>query len=123
MKSLNVKFKSAFRQANPAAKFTDLFYKELVSEPLHVLQKIYQQHGSSITPQLQQQFMETEDKNTINRFGKHSYQLADFNLTREEVNKTMQFYTVIQKTSNRPTLGKTSRSDDFGMPSCAKDED
>ena len=81
-----------FREANPDAKFTDLFYRDLVTEPMKPLEGIYRSHGGSISAELHQRFMAIENENTINRFGRHVYKLEDFHLTRDEVNKVMGFY-------------------------------
>ncbi len=86
-----------FRKANPGEKFTDIFYNELVAEPMNVVEKIYRNNGA-ISAELRQRFLDTEKQNTINRFGKHVYKLEDFNLTAAEVNKAVQFYTDFVKT-------------------------
>jgi len=86
-----------FRKSNPGEKFTDVFYKDMVASPMNVIDGIYGNNGA-ITPELRQKFLDTESRNTINRFGKHVYKLEDFNLTADEVNKRAQFYTNFVKT-------------------------
>ena len=86
-----------FRKANAGEKFTDIFYKNLVAEPMNAIEEIYG-GASNISNQLHQKFVDTENENTINRFGKHVYKLEDFNLTSTEVNKAVLFYTDFVKT-------------------------
>jgi hypothetical protein len=86
-----------FRKANPDLHFTDVIYSKLLSKPMDVLAAIYKERGP-LSPELQQRFMETERKNTQNRYGTHSYRLQDFGLNREEVERKMQFYTQFLKT-------------------------
>jgi hypothetical protein len=89
-----------FRKNNPTEKFVDVFYKKLVGSPMNVLYGLYQPTGG-ISHVLHQKFMDTENENGINRFGKHVYKLEDFNLTADELNKTVQFYTDFVKTLPR----------------------
>jgi hypothetical protein len=80
-----------FRKNNPGAEFTDLFYKDIVASPLDVLGKLYR-NGLSISPELHQRFIQADHENAPNRYGKHAYDLDDFNPDPDELNKTVNIY-------------------------------
>jgi len=86
-----------FRKANPNQHFTDVFYNKLVASPMNVLTDIYRERGS-ISPELESLFIETEKQNTQNKYGKHSYKLEDFGLTKQQVDDKMKFYSDFLKT-------------------------
>lgn len=85
-----------FRKANPKERFTDIFYTEFVMDILGSLRKIYQ-GPESITPELQRIFHETDRQNPPNRFGFHFYDLKDFGLTREDVDREIAVYNEFMK--------------------------
>lgn len=66
------------------AYITDLLYKDLVSDSMGQLDKIYQRHGG-ISESLAQKFQLAEAKNPKGKYGSHNYSLADFGLTREDL--------------------------------------
>jgi hypothetical protein len=86
-----------FRQTNPGQKFTDVFYEDLISEPMNILGELYRD-GQSISPELYQRFLDTERQNAPNRYGTHVYSLEDFGLTPDEVKKSVRPYTDYIKT-------------------------
>lgn len=86
-----------FRKANPDQHFTDVFYDQLVAAPMEVLAAVYRDRRP-ISPELQQRFMNTEQQNIQNKYGTHSYRLEDFKLTKEEIEKKMEFYSAFLKT-------------------------
>ena len=87
----------AFRKANNDLNFVDVFYQKLVDAPMEVLSAIYKEHGP-VSAELSQRFMETEKRNTKNKYGAHAYRLGDFGLTRQEVEEKMGFYLEFLKT-------------------------
>mgnify|MGYP006350413681 CR=1 FL=1 len=87
----------AFRKANNDLNFVDVFYQKLVDAPMEVLSDIYKERGP-VSTELAQRFMETEVKNTKNKYGAHAYRLGDFGLTRQEVDEKMGFYLEFLKT-------------------------
>jgi hypothetical protein len=86
-----------FRKTNPGAKFTDVFYGDIVASPMSVLGEIYR-NGLSISPELYQIFLDTDRQNAPNRYGTHKYNLQDFNLDSDELNKTTGIYSDFLKT-------------------------
>ena len=87
----------AFRKANNDLNFVDVFYQKLVDAPMEVLSDIYKERGP-VSTELAQRFMETEVKNTKNKYGAHAYRLGDFGLTRQEIDEKMGFYLEFLKT-------------------------
>ncbi len=86
-----------FRKTNPGAEFTDLFYKDIVASPMNVLGELYR-NGHSISPELYQKFLDADHQNAPNRYGTHKYNLDDFNLDSDELNKTVSIYSDFLKT-------------------------
>jgi hypothetical protein len=89
-----------FRKANPGAEFTDVFYKDIVASPMSVLGQLYR-NGLSISPELYRKFLEADRQNAPNRYGTHKYNLEDFNLDSDELNKTVSIYSEFLKTIQR----------------------
>ena len=85
-----------FRNANPEAEFTDLFYEDIVNSPMSVLGKLYR-HGFSISPELYQKFLDTDRQNGPNRYGIHKYSHADFKPDPVELKKTISIYSDFMK--------------------------
>jgi hypothetical protein len=86
-----------FRKTNPGAEFTDLFYKDIVTSPMNVLEKIYR-NGISISPELYVRFQKADRENAANRYGTHKYNLEDYNLNSDELSKTVGIYDDFLKT-------------------------
>jgi hypothetical protein len=89
-----------YRKANSGAKFTDVFYEDIVSSPMSVLGELYN-NGLSISPELNQIFLDTDRLNAPNRYGTHKYNLEDFNIDSGELNKTVTLYNDFLKTIQR----------------------
>ena len=81
----------AYRKNNPGELFTDVRYTELVQSPVSALNEIYRHHGN-IPPDLLRRFNEADKKNAPNRFGRHVYDLNDFDLTSEDILDKTKFY-------------------------------
>ncbi len=86
-----------FRTNNPTQKFTDVFYEDIVTSPVGVLCRLYN-NGLSISPDLQQKFLDADRQNAPNRYGIHKYNLDDFNLDSAELKKTVSLYDNFVKT-------------------------
>jgi len=82
---------------NNEEKFTDIYYKELISDSIEVLAKIYQNNGV-LTPELRIRFDKHEKKHPHRKYGKHQYSLADFGLTKTDIdNHTKHYQNFIAK--------------------------
>ena len=80
-----------FRQDHPEARYTDVFYQNLISSPLQVLEDIYRDTGP-IPDGLRQGFMDTEKQNAQYRYGRHKYRLEDFNVHPEAIEGIVKQY-------------------------------
>jgi hypothetical protein len=89
-----------FRRTNPGEEFTDVFYEDLVESPMRVLGELYS-NGLSISPALNQKFLDTDRLNAPNRYGTHKYNLNDFNIDPGELNNTVSLYSDFLKTIQR----------------------
>lgn len=70
-----------FRMNNGHDPFLDIRYENLVSNSLGELQRIY----GEIDDELQAKFMESENNNPPQKYGKHLYSLDDFGLERKDI--------------------------------------
>ncbi|MCX6267748.1 MAG: sulfotransferase [Bacteroidetes bacterium] len=73
-------------------KFTDIFYKNLLTDSAAEMGKIYQLNGG-LTPLLAERFRLHELEHPHQKHGVHQYSLADFGLTETEINRNTANYT------------------------------
>jgi len=66
--------------------FDDIFYEDLVEEPMKVLERIYEVYGG-IDPELRERFEIAEKVNPQGKYGKHQYGLEDFGLAKKDIDK------------------------------------
>jgi hypothetical protein len=76
---------------NNQQKFTDIFYKDLISDSMVELDKIYRLDGG-LTPDLKKRFEKHEQENPHRKYGTHQYSLADFGLTEADIDKHTEHY-------------------------------
>lgn len=72
--------------------FIDVSYYDLVKNPLNEIQKIYDHAGIYLEASSKQAMSVTKEKNKQHRFGKHIYDIADFDLTVESIEEKYRFY-------------------------------
>jgi hypothetical protein len=72
-------------------KFTDILYKDLVSDSMGELEKVYGGYGG-IPEALAQQFRVAEIENPKGKYGVHEYGLEEFGLTRDGLVSINQDY-------------------------------
>jgi hypothetical protein len=88
------------RQSGNPEKFTDIFYEELVNNPMGQLEQIYKPYGG-ISGTLRDRFRLAEVENPYGKYGIHEYSLEDFGLTREELSSRnlayQELYTRLQQ--------------------------
>jgi hypothetical protein len=77
---------NAERAKHDPAQFYDLDYFELIKDPISVVEKVYQRFGLDFTDAARES-METMHAESQKgpRAPKHTYSLADYGLTPEEV--------------------------------------
>jgi hypothetical protein len=78
-------------KANNPAKFTDLYYDDLIRNAGKELSRIYSLDGG-ITPELITRFEKHEKEHPHRKYGKHQYSLSDFGLTEADIDKYTSRY-------------------------------
>jgi hypothetical protein len=73
-------------------RFIDISYYDLLHDPIHEVSRIYQFAGLEFNEQAARAAEQTKKRNVQNRYGKHVYNLADFDLTSEDIEKQYAFY-------------------------------
>jgi hypothetical protein len=88
----------AYRQdGDNQKKFTDVLYKDLVSDALGQLEKIYDPYGG-FNSSLRERFQRAEMDNPQGKYGIHEYSLKDFDLSREELlQKNASYFQLYNK--------------------------
>ncbi len=76
---------------NNQQKFTDIFYKDLITDSMGELDKIYRLDGG-LTPDLKLRFEKHEQENPHRKYGTHQYSLADFGLTEADIDRQTEHY-------------------------------
>jgi hypothetical protein len=78
-------FNAERAKQNPA-QFYDLDYFELIREPIRVVEKVYEQFGIEMTDEARAAIQRTDEESKQGpRAPKHTYSLADYGLTEEQV--------------------------------------
>jgi hypothetical protein len=78
-------FNAERAKQNPA-QFYDLDYFELIREPIRVVEKVYEQFGIEMTDDARAAIQRTDEESKQGpRAPKHTYSLADYGLTEEQV--------------------------------------
>lgn len=78
-------FNAERAKQNPA-QFFDLDYFELIREPIHTVEKIYSHFGIEMTDAARAAIQHTDEESKQGpRAPKHTYSLADYGLTEEQV--------------------------------------
>ncbi len=76
------------------SRFTDIFYKDLLSDSVDALSLIYKQNGG-MTPELAEKFRQHELEHPHRKNGMHHYALADFGLTEADIDQHTTRYQEI----------------------------
>lgn len=75
----------AWRKANPEFKVLDLRFRDIVADPAMAVRQVYEHAGIDFTPQTEASVRQWWAANPSDKHGQHSYQLADYGLTRQQV--------------------------------------
>jgi hypothetical protein len=81
----------AYRRTGDEGKFTDIFYEDIVNNPLDELERLYSGDGG-IRPELSDSFRHAEKENPFRKYGIHKYSLDDFGLTTEDIDSHTKNY-------------------------------
>jgi hypothetical protein len=72
--------------------FLDVSYYDLLDEPIKELERIYNFAGIEFTDKTATAAKQTTVRNVQHRYGHHRYDLEDFGLSRQEIEKQFAFY-------------------------------
>jgi hypothetical protein len=72
----------AFRRAHGDDRFVDVAYRELTSDPLRTVQRIYERLGESLTAEAEQAMRSHAEVAVQNRYGRHDYDWERLGLDR-----------------------------------------
>lgn len=73
-------------------RFIDVSYYDLLKNPLAEVERIYRFAGIPFDENVARHAQDTSERNVQHRYGQHRYQLADFDLTEDDIEKTYDFY-------------------------------
>ena len=75
----------AFRKANPDVKVHDLAFRAIIADPVEAVRGVYAHAAMDFTPATEQAIRSWWVANPSDKHGQHHYELADYGLTRDEV--------------------------------------
>ncbi len=82
----------AARDRHGEARFVDVSYYDLVSDPITELGRIYEAVGLEFDGQAEQHARDALARQSRDRFGRHRYRLEDFGLTPTLIEERLGFY-------------------------------
>ncbi|MEJ6011106.1 sulfotransferase [Novosphingobium aquae] len=82
----------AWRKANPQVKVLDLRFKDIVADPVAAVRSVYDHAGMDFSAETQQAVSNWWAANPSDKHGQHKYELADYGLTREQVESVYSDY-------------------------------
>jgi hypothetical protein len=86
-----LKLFNAERAKQNPAQFYDLDYFELIREPIRTVEKVYEQFGIEMTDDARAAIQRTDEESKQGpRAPKHTYSLADYGVTEEQVKESFK---------------------------------
>jgi hypothetical protein len=80
------------RGCAPAERFLDLYYTDLLADPVAAVQKVYTRFDLPFPEGLKERIHEFHHQNPKDRFGTHHYSLEEFGLNPEEETRRYAIY-------------------------------
>lgn len=80
------------RGCAPAERFVDLYYSDLVSDPVGAVRKVYRNFDIPLPDDMEERIRGFLLQHPKDRFGKHRYELEEFGLNREEEERRYAAY-------------------------------
>lgn len=80
------------RQRRGEERFIDVSYYDLLEDPIAEVKKIYQFAGIEFSESAIRSAEHTKKRNVQHRYGRHVYDLADFDLSKEQLENEFGFY-------------------------------
>jgi hypothetical protein len=84
--------RSRDRGCAPAERFLDLYYIDLITDPIGAVRKVYARFDLRFPEGLEEKIREFLRQNPSDRFGKHRYRLEQFGLDLEEETRRYAAY-------------------------------
>jgi hypothetical protein len=81
-----------FREKFGEDRIVDVHYSELTRQPLATMKNLYQTLGDDFSEAAERGMQKWIDDNPQNKFGKHEYKLAEFDLTPKDVEALFERY-------------------------------
>jgi hypothetical protein len=81
-----------FRDKHGEDKVIDVHYANLTADPMGEMKKLYAKLGDAFTPEAEAGIQGWLDDNPPNKFGKHEYQLAQYGLTKAQLEPLFERY-------------------------------
>jgi hypothetical protein len=75
----------AWRKANPQVSVLDLRFKDIVADPVAAVRQLYAHAGMDFSTETQQAVSNWWAANPSDKHGQHKYELADYGLTRGQI--------------------------------------
>lgn len=75
----------AWRKANPQVQVLDLRFKDIVADPVAAVRQVYVHARMDFTAETQRAVADWWAANPSDKHGQHKYELADYGLTREQI--------------------------------------
>jgi hypothetical protein len=80
------------RGCAPTERFLDLYYVDLLADPVSVIQKVYAHFDLPFPGELKERIQEFLHQSPKDRYGKHRYSLEEFGLNLKEEMRRYSFY-------------------------------
>jgi hypothetical protein len=72
--------------------FVDVSYYDLIEDPMSQVERVYEAAGAVLTPEARRAMEASRKVNQQHKYGKHRYSLADFGMTRDDVEPRIADY-------------------------------
>jgi len=72
--------------------FVDVSYYDLVQDPIAEVERIYQAASKELTAEAREAMLESRRVNKQHKYGRHKYSLADFGMTKDDVEPRIAAY-------------------------------
>ena len=81
-----------FRDKCGEDRVIDVHYADMTNDPMATMKKLYADLGDDWTPEAEAGIQAWLDDNPQNKFGKHEYKLAQYGLTKEQLDPMFERY-------------------------------
>ena len=82
----------SWRQSNPQVQVLDLAFRDLISDPVAEVRKVYEHADIPFSQETEQAVVRWWREHPSDKHGRHRYELADYGLTREQVESVYADY-------------------------------